>query len=1386
MVKEDLSGGITRVKQLLRSVSKSFPVFKTSKKDVKRTDMPSDVQGMLLKYQRNKETLQVLADNRVEFNKAADSITKVDEAVVDSVRKLGDNGREQFVQSAEDIVVLYNAITSIRSRSNDSLLDFLLDVGRMDRKTVSHLSSEILKLENARDALDKTIAKQEQSKERGGSAGESAEKFERRQQKIKARKAAYEEQIKALRSQLPTAELKLESNFLSSFLAVLKEHREIFADVLLLLQNLDGAIENLERVCEESASALNATMSEQDKRMDSEVLQRCRPKIIEILSMPDFAVSSALLDVHFTTSSEPDLVAVACPLLRILDDLDLCVPFIKFMISNELPKGSSETTLFQVPSVAGSLCDAACQMVAEEYLHMTLHPLIEQICSGEADFEVDMQHITADESYEVNLDNLTKAIQWFFDTVIISISDVPPLLRTISTHIYNILGARRRSEAQRAVGYFFLGNYICPAIRDPLRFSLTTRHVDERSARALAVIGSAMQFAFFGEGELSFPPTVKELSLQYHDRLVEVVDNLGTVSPSASESSLAEVEMAVEEEEDILSLRSFIVSNHRAIATALAQKGFSQHLSDLALCVDGVALTEVEHEKRLKPGSNQPEEEEEEEEPSSSLWEAPTEQAETPQVVKAVRTDYFVDDADCMPESAPVRIDAAPESSSVIFELKRVDENPRTPLQPTPSNGAEPAEPQPLIRPRRRYTKTKVIPSSPAPEQAEDQEQQQQQQQQLEPEGPPVDFKVPTVKISRSDIRMGMSQRMKEKVAGDEGPAEEETGVSAPPKKSAASYGRLFGIGAVFKRSNDGHFYVKKVIAGGPAHKAGITVGSRVLSIDGEKLYHKPAAFLYNLILGSEGSSLTLQVQSVGADVDAATQRVTVRRAFIDESYAAERDSAEAEQAAASPTHVEVPRGLDRSFDDTREEVKVFQSPGRKVDQGPRSSGTNQVGIGATFKMDTDGYFVIKKLAEHGAAQVCNKISVGDKVLEIDGHSMFRATALDLSRAILGQEGTWLTIILRSSDGSSKSVALKRSRGEEDREGDLRPSMTTASPTAGKLEKLRMEETGDSVGVGASFARNQSGELVVLEKFLQDVPMAAGDRVLEVDGVKVSGKSSAALEALISGPEGSTIELVVLPAVDDRESGRLPSVKSIRLTRKKVPKSLMRDHEEGSLEGQTCELFSAGVGIWFQREEGSGALRIRRVLPHVQTSCEDQINIGDLILSVDGVNLRNRSSREVVEMLNGSRGTSCKLKLQKAEPNGKVIEAKVVRSQEGFLKLEEVMGRTAGIGILFKHDRDGYFFIKRILENSPAQRTGGLEVGDTVREIDGVSLFRKSYKDLEQLLNGVEDSSIRLGIWDHDSRRLRHVDLPRNWTEDRLGSESEETEEFGSADQGDV
>ncbi|KAJ1478504.1 hypothetical protein T484DRAFT_1904448, partial [Baffinella frigidus] len=109
--------------------------------------------------------------------------------------------------------------------------------------------------------------------------------------------------------------------------------------------------------------------------------------------------------------------------------------------------------------------------------------------------------------------------------------------------------------------------------------------------------------------------------------------------------------------------------------------------------------------------------------------------------------------------------------------------------------------------------------------------------------------------------------------------------------------GRLFGIGAVFKLGNDGFFYVRKVVQGGPntwffyvrkvvqapthgffyvrkvvqggpAHTAGVAVGARVIAVDGQRLYHKTAAFLFKLVLGIrfDGAGVAVGARVIAVD----------------------------------------------------------------------------------------------------------------------------------------------------------------------------------------------------------------------------------------------------------------------------------------------------------------------------------------------------------------------------------------------------------------------------------------------------------------------------------------------------------------------------------------
>ena len=140
--------------------------------------------------------------------------------------------------------------------------------------------------------------------------------------------------------------------------------------------------------------------------------------------------------------------------------------------------------------------------------------------------------------------------------------------------------------------------------------------------------------------------------------------------------------------------------------------------------------------------------------------------------------------------------------------------------------------------------------------------------------------------------------RMQEGTSDSQHPAAQGQSPGPAGAGSMVATARLFGIGAAFKRRDDGFFYVHKVLVGGPAYKAGLEVlhilrsvsltflcctgwrgpahcvlllrlpcqiGSRVVAMDGERLYNTHTLEqLFHKVLGCEGSTLKLAIQPPG------------------------------------------------------------------------------------------------------------------------------------------------------------------------------------------------------------------------------------------------------------------------------------------------------------------------------------------------------------------------------------------------------------------------------------------------------------------------------------------------------------------------------------------
>jgi len=336
--------------------------------------------------------------------------------------------------------------------------------------------------------------------------------------------------------------------------------------------------------------------------------------------------------------------------------------------------------------------------------------------------------------------------------------------------------------------------------------------------------------------------------------------------------------------------------------------------------------------------------------------------------------------------------------------------------------------------------------------------------------------------------------------------------------------GRLFGVGAVFKRSSDGFFYVKKVVVGGPADKAGVQIGARVMSMDNERLYNKTADQLFKIVLGSEGTTLKLALQPPGAGVRTPEQVVVVRRAFIDESFL--------NAAAIEP----LPKGEAAqgggAWAAHQQMVAASRARGGIASSGSEgvNMDTDKVGIGVTFKKDSEGYYMVKRVSERGGA-FASGLASGDRVLSIDGHSMHRKSSQELSRSVLGPAGTCVTLVVRSEDGTVRTIEVKRLRDQPATDADFAADnapprkldesvdseweggATGADGTEwdGQGQVMRLEGRGDEVGIGATLVRESRGLFVVAE--VSPPPpgelhgrlheLLVGDIIVQVDGIQV-------------------------------------------------------------------------------------------------------------------------------------------------------------------------------------------------------------------------------------------------------------------------------------------
>ena len=344
-----------------------------------------------------------------------------------------------------------------------------------------------------------------------------------------------------------------------------------------------------------------------------------------------------------------------------------------------------------------------------------------------------------------------------------------------------------------------------------------------------------------------------------------------------------------------------------------------------------------------------------------------------------------------------------------------------------------------------------------------------------------------------------------------------------------------------------------------------------------------------------------------------------------------------------------------------------------------------------------------------------------------------------------------------------------------------------------------------SCGIGMLLRRNRCGQY-----FIRGLTGASrsfgvfniGDQVMCLDGTAIDGLSSRTVCRKMNGTIGSALNVTI------KTHSLGPFCYSCRGSNHVLGETFRTAIVRSNPD--TASEFSAyiGVGVILKRaaetDLGQGAACYVLCVREGSPAAAAGVAIGNVLVSVDGIRVKNRSPSAVALLLQGPAHAEVELVLQRStavsvdgsdhtslESNQFKVRLQrrplvapdvcldfLVNNRPSPLDLAAAAaGRCAlavasstlasvyssaadqirrstspsvqqgvGFGMNLKRDSSGSFFVKRLDPLGPSAVCGKISVGDECLTIDGVALKGKSYSALSRLVVGAPNSTVELQI----------------------------------------
>jgi len=200
-----------------------------------------------------------------------------------------------------------------------------------------------------------------------------------------------------------------------------------------------------------------------------------------------------------------------------------------------------------------------------------------------------------------------------------------------------------------------------------------------------------------------------------------------------------------------------------------------------------------------------------------------------------------------------------------------------------------------------------------------------------------------------------------------------------------------------------------------------------------------------------------------------------------------------------------------------------------------------------------------------------------------------------------------------------------------------------------------------------------------------------------------------------------------------------------------------------------------GVGLFLKPNEKQ-ELEIVRLARGGSAESSGQIQPGDIVFEVDHHDVYKKAFGVFVQHIQGPVGTNVEVKVYK---NGDMNNPRAVRLQRTLnpedtarpppQRSAPVSGAAADIGVEFEAAENGCFQVTGMKPGGPAQRSGQVDLGDILYEIDGVKVLYgigpngRTLHNIEiaEMLRGPDQTVLNLRLQKGKRGRLAQVNLTR-------------------------